>query len=104
MPPPRKKRVFSGVQPTGKLHIGNYTGALAAWVKSQAQYDSVFCIVDLHTLTIPGSITPDGLRRKNTRGGRTVHQTPAASIPSARQCSCSRTCRLTPGWPGCSTA
>ncbi|MFL5657932.1 MAG: tryptophan--tRNA ligase [Ktedonobacteraceae bacterium] len=48
-----KKRVFSGIQPTGKLHLGNYLGALRNWKETQAQYDNIFCIVDLHAITVP---------------------------------------------------
>jgi tryptophanyl-tRNA synthetase len=48
-----KKRVFSGVQPTGNLHLGNYLGAIRNWVATQAEYDNIFCIVDLHALTLP---------------------------------------------------
>src|SRR3954451_1565057 len=48
-----KKRVFSGIQPSGVSHIGNYLGAIRNWVLQQEQYDSVFCIVDLHALTLP---------------------------------------------------
>src|SRR6266516_551067 len=48
-----KKRVVSGIQPTGKLHLGNYLGALRNWEETQAQYDNIFCIVDLHALTVP---------------------------------------------------
>ncbi|HYZ84198.1 MAG TPA: tryptophan--tRNA ligase [Bryobacteraceae bacterium] len=47
-----KARVFSGVQPTGNLHIGNYLGALKNWVKIQYDYESIFCIVDLHAITV----------------------------------------------------
>jgi tryptophanyl-tRNA synthetase len=47
-----KSRVLSGVQPTGNLHIGNYLGALANWVKIQYDYESIFCIVDLHAITV----------------------------------------------------
>ncbi len=48
-----KKRVFSGIQPTGNIHIGNYLGAMQQWVASQSRYDNVFCIVDLHAITVP---------------------------------------------------
>src|SRR5436190_6645220 len=48
-----KKRVFSGVQPTGNLHLGNYLGAIRNWVAGQAEYDNIFCIVDMHALTVP---------------------------------------------------
>lgn len=47
-----KARVFSGVQPTGNLHIGNYLGALKNWVRIQYDYESIFCIVDLHAVTL----------------------------------------------------
>lgn len=48
-----KKRVFSGIQPSGNLHIGNYLGAIKNWVAEQHKYHNVFCIVDLHALTVP---------------------------------------------------
>jgi tryptophanyl-tRNA synthetase len=48
-----KKRVFSGVAPSGNLQIGNYLGAIKNWVAEQHKYDNVFCIVDLHALTVP---------------------------------------------------
>jgi tryptophanyl-tRNA synthetase len=47
-----KTRVFSGVQPTGNLHIGNYLGALKNWVEIQGNYQSIFGIVDLHAITV----------------------------------------------------
>jgi tryptophanyl-tRNA synthetase len=47
-----KKRVFSGIQPTGNIHIGNYLGAIKQWVQQQDVYDNVFCIVDLHAITV----------------------------------------------------
>lgn len=46
-------RVFSGIQPTGAIHIGNYVGAVRNWVRLQEQHDSYFCIVDYHAITIP---------------------------------------------------
>jgi tryptophanyl-tRNA synthetase len=46
-----KTRVFSGMQPTGNLHIGNYLGALKNWVRIQHDYECIFCIVDLHAIT-----------------------------------------------------
>src|ERR1700676_3375523 len=47
-----KKRVLSGIQPTGSPHIGNYLGALKNWVNIQYDYDSIYCIVDLHAVTV----------------------------------------------------
>jgi len=44
-------KLFSGIQPTGTLHIGNYFGAIKNWVKLQTKYDSLFCVVDYHSLT-----------------------------------------------------
>jgi tRNA synthetases class I (W and Y) len=51
--PPRIKRVLSGVQPTGTLHLGNYLGAIRQWVQNQDSYDNYFCVVDLHAITMP---------------------------------------------------
>jgi tryptophanyl-tRNA synthetase len=51
--PPRLKRVLSGVQPTGALHLGNYLGAIRQWVQNQDAYDNYFCVVDLHAITVP---------------------------------------------------
>ena len=48
-----RRKVFSGVQPTGNMHIGNYLGAFRNWVKLQEQYDAIYCVVDLHALTSP---------------------------------------------------
>jgi tryptophanyl-tRNA synthetase len=47
------KRVFSGIQPTGAIHVGNYIGAIRNWVKLQQEYESYFCIVDYHAITVP---------------------------------------------------
>jgi len=54
-------RIFSGIQPTGNLHLGNYLGAIRNWVALQHDYDCIFCIVDLHALTQPQD--PDELRQ-----------------------------------------
>jgi tryptophanyl-tRNA synthetase len=50
---PQKPRVFSGIQPSGGLHLGNYLGAIRNWVRDQDRYDNIFCIVDLHAITVP---------------------------------------------------
>ena len=55
------KRIFSGIQPSGELHIGNYLGAVQNWVRLQTEYDSLFCVVDLHAITQdydPKSLSP----------------------------------------------
>ena len=54
-------RIFSGVQPTGNLHLGNYLGAIRNWVALQNDYECIFCIVDLHAITLPQD--PEELRR-----------------------------------------
>ena len=58
----KKQRIFSGIQPSGNLHLGNYLGAIRNWVKLQDQYDSIFCVVDLHAITVPQD--PNDLRRR----------------------------------------
>jgi len=47
------KRLFSGIQPSGNLHLGNYLGAIQNWVKLQDEYEAIFCVVDLHAITVP---------------------------------------------------
>jgi tryptophanyl-tRNA synthetase len=47
------KTIFSGIQPSGNLHIGNYIGAISQWIKMQENSDAFFCIVDLHAITVP---------------------------------------------------
>ncbi len=54
-------RIFSGIQPTGNLHLGNYLGAIRNWVAMQNDYHCIFCIVDLHALTLPQD--PNELRK-----------------------------------------
>ncbi|WMJ75750.1 MULTISPECIES: tryptophan--tRNA ligase [unclassified Sedimentibacter] len=58
-----KKVIFSGMQPSGSLTLGNYLGALKNWVKLQGEYDSYYCVVDMHAITVPKE--PKNLR-KNT--------------------------------------
>lgn len=57
-----RQRVLSGVQPTGTLHIGNYLGALKQWRTMVDDYDTFFCVVDLHAITIPDAVVPAELR------------------------------------------
>ncbi|HHR85456.1 MAG TPA: tryptophan--tRNA ligase, partial [Candidatus Acetothermia bacterium] len=54
------RRIFSGIQPTGTLHIGNYFGALRNWAALQQDNDCVYCIVDYHAITI--EVDPSALR------------------------------------------
>ncbi len=48
-----KKRVFSGIQPTGQIHLGNYLGAIKHWVEMQDEYENFFCVVNSHAITLP---------------------------------------------------
>ena len=55
-----KQIIFSGIQPSGQITIGNYLGALANWVELQDKYDCIFCVVDMHAITVQQ--TPSTLR------------------------------------------
>jgi tryptophanyl-tRNA synthetase len=55
-------RVFSGIQPSGDTHLGNYLGALRNWVADQHEFDSYYCVVDLHAITVPQD--PESLRAR----------------------------------------
>lgn len=57
-----KKRVFSGIQPSGNLHLGNYLGAILTWTHNQNEKDNIFCIVDEHAITVPQD--PKELRKR----------------------------------------
>lgn len=57
-----KKRIFSGIKPSGDLHLGNYLGAICQWIPLQDEYDAVFSVVDLHAVTVPQD--PVELRKK----------------------------------------
>ena len=61
----KKPRVVSGIQPSGRLHIGNYIGALSQWVENQERFDNVLFIADLHALTIPGDVKAKDLRQRS---------------------------------------
>ncbi len=58
-------RIFSGIQPTGDLHIGNWLGAVRNWVALQDQFDSIFCIVDLHAVTLPYEVATLAARTRD---------------------------------------
>jgi tryptophanyl-tRNA synthetase len=60
-------RIFSGIQPSGELHIGNYLGAVKNWVALQYEMESLICIVDYHAITIP--FEPADLRRRTQEMG-----------------------------------
>ncbi len=58
------ERVFSGVQPTGNLHLGNYLGAIVNFVKLQETYNCLYCVVDMHAIT---QAPMSGAARRNSR-------------------------------------
>ncbi|MCX7615104.1 MAG: tryptophan--tRNA ligase, partial [Clostridiales bacterium] len=58
----QKKRIFSGVQPSGKLTLGNYLGAIKNWVLLQDDYDCLYCVVDMHAITVRQD--PSSLRQQ----------------------------------------
>ena len=62
-------RIFSGVQPTGDLHIGNWLGAVRNWVALQDQFDCLYCVVDLHAVTIPYDVPSLALRTRDVAIG-----------------------------------
>jgi tryptophanyl-tRNA synthetase len=57
-------RIFSGIQPSGELHIGNYLGAVKNWAELQRSYESFFCVVDYHAITIPYEANDLRIRRR----------------------------------------
>ncbi|HTN91611.1 MAG TPA: tryptophan--tRNA ligase, partial [Sorangium sp.] len=61
-----KKVIFSGIQPSGRLMLGNYLGALKNWVKLQDDYDCLYCLVDMHAITVPQD--PKELRSRTYEG------------------------------------
>ena len=58
-----KKRIFSGIQPSGDLTLGSYMGAIKNWVDLQDEYECVYCIVDMHAITVRQ--VPADLRRRS---------------------------------------
>jgi tryptophanyl-tRNA synthetase len=60
-----KARTFSGIQPTGDPHIGNYLGAMKRWADEQDRFDNIYCVVDLHSMTVPFD---PAILRERTRG------------------------------------
>jgi tryptophanyl-tRNA synthetase len=74
-----KERVFSGIQPSGIIHIGNYLGAIKNWVKLLDEYDCIFCVVDYHAITV--SYDPSELRHRTIEAAKTLM---AAGLDPAR--------------------
>lgn len=67
VPSPGKPRIFSGIQPTGKLHLGNYIGALSQWVSNQDRSECIYSIVDFHALTSVGPHEPAPIAKRVTQ-------------------------------------
>ena len=99
-------RVFSGIQPTGNLHLGNYLGALKNWVSFQKTHTCFFCIVDLHALTTPQD--PELLRENTLEAAATyiaagIDPTisvifPQSSVPAHTELSWILGCMTPLGW------
>lgn len=95
--PERKKVIFSAIQPSGTITLGNYVGALRNWVGLQDDYDCIFALADLHTITV----RQDPAKFRKTPWKLTPCCWPAASTWT-KACSLSRaTFILTRSWPGC---
>ncbi len=60
MTSPGRKRVLSGITATGRLHIGNYIGAISLWAENQGRYENFLFVADLHALTIPEAVAGTG--------------------------------------------
>ena len=95
----KKGRILSGMRPTGKLHLGNYVGALRNWVNLQDQYDCFFFIADWHALTTDYA---DTRMVKQNSLEVMIDYLAAGLDPERSDCSSSRTCRSTPSCTCCS--
>ena len=95
-----RERVLSGMRPTGKLHLGNYLGALENWVELQDEYECFYFVANWHVLTTDPSGERRGPGRHDRDGARTGWA--PASIPSGRRSSSSRWCPSTPSCTCCS--
>lgn len=90
------ERVFSGAQPTGNLHLGNYLGAIRNWVALQKDFECIFCVVDMHAITVWQD--PKELRSN-------IRELAASMIASALTrknmfCSIKVRCPPMPNWRG----
>ena len=90
-------RIFSGIQPTGRKHLGNYIGGITQYVAGQERGEAIYCIVDLHATTV--AYDPAMLRQASTTWRRCCW--PRASTPSAASSSARATCPNTPSCNGC---
>jgi len=88
-------RIFSGIQPTGRKHLGNYIGAISQYVVGQDRGEAIYCVVDLHAITV--AYDPRGLRES-------VYDTAATLTRSAASSFAKATSASTPSSRGCSRA
>ncbi len=88
------KRIFSGIQPTGEIHLGNYVGAIRNWVELTKDYDCIFCVVDYHAITVEYSIAE--LKKKNDRdsGYTDCLWSYPGQVQGIRSVTCSRAHRV----------
>ena len=93
-------RIFSGIQPTGRKHLGNYIGAITQYVAGQDRGEAIYCVVDLHAISVP--YEPAGAARVRLRHRR--HLLAAGLTPSAASSFARATCTSTPSCAGCSRA
>ena len=89
-----KKRIFSGIQPSGDLTLGSYMGAIKNWVELQDEYECVYCIVDMHAITVRQ--VPADLRRRSLEQ---LAQYIACGL-DPQKCLSSPMCRSTRNSPG----
>ena len=92
-----KPRVFSGIQPTGRKTLGNYSGGFRQYVQTQERGDAFFCIVDLHSISV--DYDPDELRRTTLDLAALLFA--VGLDATARRSSARATSRRTPRRPGC---
>ena len=85
----RRPRVFSGIQPSGDVHLGNYLGAIQRWAAEQGDKENYFCVVDLQPLTVPqdpgAAPTTDPFPGRHAPGGRARSWPVHAFPPEPRQ-------------------
>ena len=99
------ERVFSGVQPTGNLHLGNYLGAIVNFVKLQETHNCIYCVVDMHAITMGIDVWggPAELAR-NTREVTAAFIASRHRSEKAHRVQPEPGLRATPNWPGSSIA
>ncbi|MDJ1631961.1 hypothetical protein QNN00_23385 [Bacillus velezensis] len=95
-----KKTIFSGIQPSGSVTLGNYIGAMKQFVDLRHDYNGYFCIVDQHAITVP----QDRLERGRTSATSRLFTWPSDLIPRKRPSLSSRRFPLMPRRGGCSNA